>query len=479
MLGSARRVCRAENGKDCQALTEIANARAIADYVAAAPDRQFPAEVLDAARLCLADWIAVAIGAHDQPAGLAAASVAKSWGTRGKAPMIGAGNHAPAAAALANGTFAHCLDFDDTNFRSLAHLSGPTWASALATAAHEGLDERAALRGFVTGYEVASRLGGNGLGQTISNRGIHSTAVFGRFGAAVAAGCIMGLEPEEVVNALGVAATQCFGLVASFGTMSKPFHAGKAAMDGVLSAELAANGFQARHDLLEPQGDTLAKALVQDGSAGFQEIAFDDGWEILQNTLKPFAACHLTHAAIETAQKLAPSIFGREIAAVEARVHPTVMTFAAKADPRSALEGKFSVAYCTALGLCGHEASKDDFSDERLRDPSVRAVMAKVSPVPDDRMTQTSAAVTVIFADGATRSAETPLASGNPGNPLGWDRMERKFLSLVEPVLETESRRLLDLVRSAGERGSIEEIAAILSTQRSVPGQRSHQHLER
>ena len=456
-------------------MTQTANARAIAAYVRSAPERDFPAEVLDAARLCLADWLAVAIGAHDQPAGIAAASVARSWGTRGRAPMIGGGQHAPAAAALANGAFAHCLDFDDTNFRSLAHLSGPTWAAALATAANAGADEKAALRGFVTGYEVASRLGGNGLGQTISNRGIHSTAVFGRFGAAVAASCMMGLTTDEIVNALGVAATQCFGLVASFGTMSKPFHAGKAAMDGVMSAELAASGFQAKHDLLEPCGETLATALVQDGSAMFQEIAFNDGWEILRNTLKPFAACHLTHAAIETAQKLAPRVAGREIAAVEARVNPTVMTFAAKSDPKSALEGKFSITYCTALGLCGHEASKDDFSDERLRDASVRNVMAMVSPVPDDRMTQTSAAVTVTFADGGSEWAETPLASGNPGNPLGWERMERKFLSLVRPVLGAGSGRLFELVRSAGERGSIEEIGAILSAH-SGPGEQSPQH---
>lgn len=445
-------------------MTHAENARAIAGYVTGLTDRQFPDEVLDAARVCLADWLAVAIGAHDQGAALAVLEVARAWGTRGKAPMLLAGYHAPSAAALVNGTFAHCLDYDDTNFGSLAHLSGPTWAAAFATAAHHGVDDRTALAGFVTGYEVAARLGANGLGQAISDRRIHSTAVFGRFGAAVASSCMMKLNADQVMHALGLAATQCFGLVASFGTMSKPFHAGKAAMDGVLSAELAANGFQSRPDLLETEGDTLARALVQDGSVAFRRIAFDDSWEILRNTLKPYAACHLTHATIETAQKLAPAVAEREIVGVEAHVHPTVLSFAAKPDPRTPLEGKFSCAYCAALGLRGHDASKSDFSEERLRDPSIRELMRKVSLVPDGAMTQTSAALTVSFADGTTAAAETPLASGNPGNPLGWDRMERKFASLVEPVLGPGTHALFDLVRTAGEGGSLQEIAEVFAS---------------
>ena len=444
-------------------MTVTENARTIASYVSGTPQRQIPENVLDAARMCLADWCAVGLGAFDQPAGVSAMSVAKAWSSTGRAPMFFSGYHAPTAAAFVNGTFAHCLDFDDTHFGCLAHLSGPTWAATLATASHRGLDDETALRAFINGFEVASRLGGNGLGHEITGRGIHSTAVFGRLSAAVAASYAYGLNEQQIMYALGAAATQCIGLVASFGTMSKPLHAGKAALDGVLSAELASAGFESKLDLLEAEGQTLAASLVQDGLKTFPKLSFGDEWQILQDTFKPFAACNLTHATIETGQKLASEINLDNIDKVIVNVHPSVLRLAGKPSPNTPLEGKFSNQYCAALGLSGYDATKRDFDMDRITDPKIRGLMEKVTLTGTDGVSEVSATMTVHFGDGSQVSAETPISIGNPGNPLGWEGMERKFNALVEPVLGDGTETLFKLIRNTGDGNTLPQIAEILS----------------
>ena len=439
------------------------NAARAAEYAAGAMDRQLPPDVTEAARMCLADWLAVAIGAHDQGAGQAARNTATAWSTVGRAPVLQGGRQAAIASALINGTFAHCLDYDDTHVGCLAHLSGPTWAATMAIAAEVGASDQQALKAFVTGFEVGAHLGGKGFGEAVNKIGIHSTAVFGRFAATAAAGCLLGLDRDRMINALGAAATQAGGLVASFGTMSKPFHAGKAAMDGVLSAQLAANGFEAAGWLLEEEGDGLARVLVQNGTAGIAKLDFNKGWEILQNTFKPYAACLLTHPVIDSARQLHDELNDREVAGVRVHVNPMVLRFAAKTDPRTPLEGKFSTAYCTALALGGHRGSELDFSDERLRDPVIQVLMPKVELVSDDTMTATAASVTIELAGGGEISADTPLATGNPGNPLGWDGIGWKFMSLVEPVLGTEAEALLALAREFGSGGGLDQISTIIS----------------
>lgn len=148
-----------------------------------------------------------------------------------------AGLSAPAlGAALINGTAAHCLDFDETHVPSIAHLSAPTWAAVLAAATDCPISGYDLLRSYIAGFEVGATLGSRGNGETVTRRGLHSTAVFGRFSATAALCAVWELDLHMIMNAFGVAATQVAGLTASFGTMSKPFHAGKAAMDGVLSA---------------------------------------------------------------------------------------------------------------------------------------------------------------------------------------------------------------------------------------------------
>jgi 2-methylcitrate dehydratase PrpD len=445
------------------------NSDAIAQFVASVRTDSLPPQVIEAARMCLVDWFGVALGAHHEGAGQTVHKVVSRWGTSGNAPMFFGGRVAPAAAALVNATLAHCLDYDDTHVGAVAHLSGPTWAAALAVGSDRGASEGDILSAFVAGFEVAARLGSHGLGQALNERGLHSTGVFGCFGAAVAASVLLGLDATGLANALGAAATQVGGLTASFGTMSKPLHAGKAAFNGILAAELAAQGFMAQEDLLEPQG-ALAAALVQDRRVGMASLDFSDGWELTRNTFKPYASCLLTHPTIEAARRLADAVKGREIAAVTIDVHPMCVQHAAKPAPKTALEGKFSVQYCAALGLNGYTVTARDFSAEQLGKASLQHLVERVTLNAVEGMDMRAAHLHLKLADGTELEAHTDVALGNPENPMSWDDMQTKFVALVEPVLGARTLELFDLLRTFGSERALEQVNAMVTDAGAPPG---------
>jgi 2-methylcitrate dehydratase PrpD len=266
------------------------------------------------------------------------------------------------------------------------------------------------------------------------------------------------------LNALGAAATQTSGLTASFGTMAKPFHAGRAAMDGIVAAQLAASGFTAATALFEPGGG-LDNALVQDGAAALAPVAFT-GWNILDNSFKPYAACHLTHPAIDAARTLRASFRSpAEIASVRAEIGALAMqvTGGRSGAPETPLEGKFDLRYTIALALHGQDASAADFREPWRPDPAITATARKVAAEISPEMGFASARLTLDLADGHRLREAVPVAKGHPGNPIGWDDMHAKFDALVAPHLGDRTESLFGLVREFGRAGTLEEIRAILA----------------
>ena len=447
---------------------ETPNADAASAYIASAKDRAIPEDVFDAARMCLVDWFGVAIAARDEGA---AQVVRKVAGNRGGSSQVLYGQPTDEAyAALINGTMAHCLDFDATHVGSLAHLSGPTWAAAIAagTAANSNAD--ITLRAFITGFEVGARIGGNGFGEALNTRTLHSTGVCGCFAAAAAASVLHGLDAAQAMNALGAAATQASGLTGSFGTMAKPFHAGKAAFNGVLSSQLAKAGFTAAHNLIE--SDTgMSPALIQDRSRAIPSMTFAaDDWELLRNTFKPYASCLLTHPVIDSARKARQQIAGQAIEAITVNVHPMAMQLAGNPAPQTALQGKFSTAYCVALALNGYMAAAPDFSPERLGDPALRAMVSKVTLNVVPEMEKTAASMTVTLADGRKIATETPLALGNPGNPMQWSDLEAKFTGLAEPMLgKAAAAAVFSRLRYFGNASLVRDLFTMIDQEQRVP----------
>ena len=206
-------------------------------------------------------------------------------------------------------------------------------------------------------------------------------------------------------------------------------------------------------------GDYLAEL----GAARIGEVDFDDGWELLRNTVKPYAACLLTHPVIDAARALAPEAAGREARRIELRVNPAAIRLAGKADPQTPLEGKFSLAFCTALGLAGRAAVEGDFTAGTLADPDLRSVLARVEPVAEPGRDTRSAALEIQWFDGAADRRETAMARGNPGNPLSRADLEAKFRSLAEPALGEAAEVLSALAWDFDAPGRARELLNLLA----------------
>ena len=439
------------------------NAQAISQFAAGIRTRALPAAVQDAARFCVADWYGVALGARGLPAVDALTRVAMSWVSQGRSPLLSGGTAAAPAAALVNGMMAHCLDFDDTHVGSIAHLSGPTWAAAWAAATEMGASPSDALRGFIAGFEVGARLGNGGFGVGTNERHIHSTGVFGCIAAATAAACVYGLDEAKLQRAIGLACTQVGGLTASFGTPAKPFHAGKAAFNGVLSAQMAREGYDAATDLVEPGGG-LDRAMVQDKSFQIEALDFSDGWELNRNTFKPYASCLLTHPVIDAGKVLAGKIGQRGVAKIRVHVHPLAIQLAGKPTAATPYEGKFSLAFTTALSLTGRQAAQRDFTDETVKEAALQSLLRKVVLVPTAGMALTAATLEVQLEDGTVLSEHTPLALGNPGRAMSWDDMQAKFASLTDATLgEQRTRQLFGVLRAIDTETGWDRIASLVS----------------
>ncbi len=460
----------AEGSGSRRSQLQFARGEALADYIATAHQRTYPSDVIDLAKFALTDCIGVAIGAVNQPGVAATRATALSWGAKGKARIILGATTTPALAGLVNGTMAHAFDYDDSHPGGAGHPSAVCGTTAFAVADDLAAGAEEILAAFITGFEIMARLGGGGktgVGRTLQRKGLHPTCVFGRVGAAAATAVLTGLPRERIPNALGVAATTAAGLVASFGTDSKPFHAGKAAMDGIMAVDLASAGFTAAHALFELEGGVL-DALIQDGEVSPPALNFDDEWWLRTDGFKPYACCRATHPAVDAAREIANRLNGRTIEKVEARVHTNALVTAGKTRPSTPLEGKFSVPFCIALGLNGYSLTPGDFCAETLNDASLKELTARVTATAIPEMDNIEAEVDVHLSDGTVLAEKTTCVLGHRDNPMTWQAQQTKFTGLVVPILGREqAEKLFASLRTIEAPGALECIRQILALQQS------------
>ena len=361
------------------------NLDAVCDFIAGAQSRPFPAEVLDAAKQCVVDWVAVSVAALKEPGPRIVRDYLKSWQSRGNALSLYGDKGAAAAIALVNGTLSHSLDYDDLHLGTAYHTSGPTLAAALATGMDRGCSGRDILAAFIVGFEVGVAAGQRDIGLNLAHHGWHPTGILGHFSSVAAAAALLGLDRHQVANGFGLAATQAAGLIISAGSIAKPFHVGKAAMNGVIAAELAAQGLDASPEIFDDDTNGVFASLLQTTiGPDFQDLG--RVWQITRNSFKPYAACQLTHAPFEAAQQLKGEFLQNRVRSIRAFVNPLAFKVASKTQPKTPIESKFSIAYCVALGLHGHAAVPDDFSQTRLSDREITAAADLVEAVPVESM---------------------------------------------------------------------------------------------
>ena len=401
-----------------------------------------PQEAVAAARMCVLDWLGSAIAGSVTEPGRMIRNVAQMLGDGGPATLIPEGRLVPVtSAAFHNGAVSHIVELDDLHRASILHPGAAVIPAALATAELVRASGPDFLAAVVAGYEVAIRVGE---AVTPSHyRYWHTTGTCGTFGAAAVSARLLGLDVGGIASALGSAGTQAAGLweFLADGAMSKHLHPGKAAMNGVLSALLAREGFTAASRILEGE-----KGFFRAMASSYDESRVTEGlgnsYRIAGMSFKVHASCRHTHSAIDTALDLLrrrrPN--PADITAVHVETYQVALDVTSNSQPDSAYSAKFSLPFCVALALCRGKAGLAEFTEGTLHDPLVRKVMGQVSLVvaPDlDAVhpAQWPARVTIWMRDGRTFTAQTDYPCGDPENPVTVSDLERKFSDLATPVV--------------------------------------------
>lgn len=427
----------------------------------AAFDR-FPARALKLARLGFLDWFGVALAGSRWPAARILSDWARDAAEKAVSTVVGRGfKTSPDRAALLNGTFAHILDFDDTHPEVILHTSAPLCAALLAAAEPAGADGRRVLEAYVVGFEAGVRVA-RALWPSHYERGWHMTGTAGSMAAAAAVSRLLGLDAQKTAVALSLAATQAGGLRASFGTMAKSLHAGRAAANGVVSAQLAAWGFTAPSDGLTGRLGYLAVTAEAGGNPAALAAGLGERWEIEANSFKPFACGLVTHPTIQAVLQLRAELGGgvERPERIRARVNPLVLELTGTPRPETGLEAKFSIYYAAAVAWVDGKAGEAQFTDEAVRRPEVRALLERVQVEADGNLKPDEAVVEITLADGRGLRRVVRGQKGTPANPMTEAELAAKFLDLASPVLGPG--RAHELLAALGEFESLGDVSVLL-----------------
>lgn len=419
-------------------------------FIANSRIHAFSGNVVDASKKCFLDWIGVALAGMKDPSVRLLVQLIEEMGGRRQASLLGYGTKTNLLyASLANGAMSHVLDFDDAHSGVRTHPSAPLIPALLSVAEHKGLPGTDLITAFVVGFDVTIRIG-LALGRKYYETGWHATSILGRFGAAAGVGRLLRLNPGQLCNALGLAATQAGGVRDVFGTMAKPFHAGKAAMDGTLSALLAERGFLAPQDILSP-GSGFSTVFSSEYDP--EQLIADLGrsYHILGDTFKPYAACLLTHPVIDGLISLRKEygLTPEKIERIDLEVSPLALQAAGKPNPKDGTEGKFSLPFVAALALIHGRSGNSLFSAEMVRNPGIKRLMKKVKILPKAPIGETEARVTLTLKDGSWVSRQVLTPKGDPEDPMTFEEIVQKFNDLTGGILsDARASRIIQTVRN-------------------------------
>ena len=424
--------------------------RTLARFVVEARAADMPEAVRREAVRSIVNWLGCAVGGcRHETISLALAALDEFSGKR-EASILGRSEKLDIfLAALANGMSSHVFDFDDTHLKTIIHPTGPVASALFALAERKTMSGAELLHAFILGVEVECRIG-NAVYPAHYDIGWHITGTAGVFGAAAAAGKVLGLNEQQMVWALGIAGTQSSGFREMFGTMCKPFHPGRAAQNGLLAAHLAKKNFTSSDQVIEaPRGF----ANVMSTARKYEEITEGLGksYEVALNTYKPFACGIVIHPAIDGAIQLRNEhgLTGAEIEKIEARVAPLVLELTGKKTPQTGLEGKFSVYHSVAVAVIFGAAGEREYSDACVRDPQVVELRGKVLPSIDKALRDDEAYLRVTLKDGRVVEKHIEHAVGSLSRPMTDAQLDAKFRGLAGEVLSAEAmERLLEVARA-------------------------------
>jgi 2-methylcitrate dehydratase PrpD len=449
----------------------------LATFVVDTASTDVPPQAYARAKEAIVDGLGCALVGSPTTVGQTITHYVRQRGEATHAAVIGGGFKTSAPlAALANGTMAHALDFDDVNWRMSGHPTVPLLPAVLALGQEVHASGEEVLLAYALGFEVESKIG-LGVNPRHYDLGWHATSTLGTLGASMACAKLLRLDVTNTRMALGIAASTAAGLRQNFGTMTKPLHPGQAAMNGVTAAQLAQLGWTADAAILEaPYG--FCQLYAGAGQYNLDDIVKQLGnpYELLASgvAIKQYPCCAFTHRALDGMLALVQreTLGAADVVAIECRVGRPTMEVLIHTRPNTGLEGKFSMQYCMAAALLDKRIGLMSLSDEKVRRPAAQQLFERITmtlhPEAQRQGTDGEAlpvTVTVTHKDGHTLTAQIQHPKGHPANPLSPVTMEEKFEDCAFGVLERpDIRQLIELVRGLEHVADIGTLMDVLMT---------------
>ncbi len=455
---------------NAQTPVETAVTQALATFVVGSTPDSIPEAVYTEATRTFLNWLGCAVGGATHPAIDIAWAAAKPFAGAAQATILGRDIRTDVLhAALINGISSHVFDFDDTHLKTIIHPAGPV-ASGLLALSEKMLAEgrvvsgREFLHALILGIEVECRIG-NSVYPQHYDRGWHITGTAGVFGAAAAAGKLLGLDAQQMTYALGTAATQSSGLREMFGTMCKPFHPGRAAQNGTFAALLAKEGFTSSVRGIEaPRGFAHVASTKFDPSEILDNLG--GSWEISLNTYKPFACGIVIHPSIDACVRLrnAHGLKAEDVRSIDLKVHPLVLELTGKTAPKTGLEGKFSVYHSCAAAIVHGRCGEHEYSDECVADPVIVALRQKVKAVVQPGIHEHQVDATLTTVDGTVHHLFIEHAIGSLGRPLTDAELDAKVADLAGAVIG--AGRVPPMIEAARGLGTAADVSMLIASAR-------------
>lgn len=441
--------------------------RALAHYVVGVRAGQLPAPVRREAIRTFLNWLGCGIGGSRHEAVRIAIAALSPFSGPPQASILARSERLDVLhAALVNGISSHVLDFDDTHLRTVIHPAGPVASAILALAEYRPVNGQDFIAALALGIEVECRIG-NAVFPNHYDVGWHITGSAGVFGAAAAAGKLLGLDEQHMLWALGLAATQPVGLREMFGSMTKSFHPGRAAQNGLTAALLAAGGYTSSTQALEAKrGWARVTSTKQDWGALVDGLG--ESYEILLNTYKPFACGIVIHPVIDGCIQLRNEhgLSAPAIERVELAVHPLVLELTGKRAPQTGLDGKFSVYHSAAVAIIEGSAGEAQYSDTAVHAPATVGLRERVTATVDPSIASDAARITIVMKDGRRLEKSVEHAIGSLARPMTDRDLEQKFVGLAEGIMPVaQAEALIELswrIEALADVGEIARRAVVL-----------------
>jgi 2-methylcitrate dehydratase PrpD len=406
-------------------------------FIAGLRYQDIPKEAIPFIHTGFTDCAGVMIAGADEPAPQLVRAMLAPSGNEATL-LFGAGRASAPEAAWINGTAAHALDFDDVAQRG--HPSAVLVPAILAEAEAIGASGEAMVLAYAAGYETWAELVRREP-DPHHTKGWHPTGIFGSIGAAAACASLRRLNAEQAAHAIALGASQSAGLMSNFGTMTKPFHAGRSAHAGVVSARLAEKGFTAALDALEHAQGFLG-AVSPAGKAD-RESALEAGivWKLPRDgvAVKKYPLCYCTHRALDGMLDLlkAQRVDAGKVSRVTVSTSPRYATILRNHAPQTGLEAKFSMEFAMASALIAGRAGPAELTDGFVRRPEVQALIKRVVVKQDEREDPAVPGHAIydevtIESDSGARSMKVTRVRGGPELPLSREELWTKFEGCVQ-----------------------------------------------